>query len=59
MAYLIEVVQDQFENWLQFLEELYYYFGLFNLIKNAAIVLNNLQGDRITIYNIKFIRYMF
>ena len=45
-----------------FMKKLYQNFGLSDPIKYVAIALSNLQmktGDKITTYNINFIRYLF
>ena len=56
------IYQNQLQNWMLFIEELYQNFGSSNLIKDIAIALNNLQiktDDKIATYNIKFMRYSF
>ena len=44
------------------MKELYYYFSLSNSIRDITVILNNLQmksDNKIAIYNIEFMRYVF
>jgi len=76
MTYLSSVVQDWFKvalqqedlsyaqpwlsNWYLFVEELQAYFGLSDLVGDAANLIDNLHmkpGDKIATYNVEFMWY--
>jgi len=56
------ILQDWLSDWNLFVDELCWYFGLSNLVGEAANILNNLHmkpSDKISTYNVDFMRYAF
>ena len=57
-----EVYQDWLQSWAWFTEGLYQHFRLSDFIRDIVVTLDNLQmkmDDRISIYNIDFMKYLF
>jgi len=54
------ILQDWLSNWNLFVDELHRYFGLSDLVGEAANMLDNLRikpGDKISTYNVNFMCY--
>jgi len=55
------ILQDWLSDWNLFVDELCQYFGLLNLLGEAANMLDNLHmksGNKISTYNVDFIYYV-